>query len=387
MRHCRPSIGPYKILGVIRAERDAVILNGQYLDTGLNVMIRDFKVTGNKSDTERAKIVRELNILKGNQSNFTLRLFDVIEEPGHIFIFTERGSATLKARVDRYGPVKDEEAKRIISELVLLLEFLHHDLNICHKAIHADNIILDKYANVRIAGFGFSQQLLALNQTFTTAVAQLFETLPPEVVQRKPYTRAVDVWEMGCVIFYLVTGRYPFVDISWQSMLVKICTEEPVWPSGVDSSLVDLLKKMLQKNPADRIKSEELSGHPYFAGVDFTKLKCRSKGVDDARIDAYLGDRGVADLKDATARAIAKRELEIEDMKEVGNLTPPQDVYRPQLRKVVPEGLEGTMRILAKSVVTGRSRVVKQQSLHGLTDVVSDTVLDGLATRRYEQST
>lgn len=388
MRQYPCLIGPYRITGVLRLEPNARLFSGQYLDTNLGVAIRDVKVTGLKTDVGRARAVRELNILKSNPSNFTLRFYDVVEEAGHIYLCTERCNGTLKDHISRYGPLTGPDAKRLIAQLVAMLEFLHHDLKICHRDIRADHIVLDRYMNIRIAGFGVSQQLLALNQTFTSPFAALGETLAPEIVEQKPYTREVDVWAMGCVMFYLVTGRYPFIDIARQAMFAKIVLEEPTWPSDIDDDLIDLLKKMLTKNPGERIKSEDLKRHPYFADFDFSPLHSRSKDVDDARIDEFLRERGVGDPKDATVRAIARREIEIEDMRIVGSETVPKEIYRSIPRKKPSSVLpDQPMRIIAKSVVTGRSLITTQQPLRGLTDAASDTVFDGVPGRRYEQST
>ena len=391
MRQYRCIVGPYRVTGVQRTDASGTLLNGEYSDTGLKVAIREIKVKPSKLDATRSRIVRELNILKSSTANFTVRLFDVIEEPGRVFVVTERTSTSLKDRIERYGPVAGSEARRVIAQLVAMVDFLHSDLKVCHRHICPENIAFDRYNNVRVVGFASAQQLLTPNQTFPTLSWRAVETLAPEMARRKQYGKAVDIWALGCVVYYMLVGKYPFEDISVQGTLQKVVCDEPRFPDGMDDVVVDLLKKMLQKDPDARITSTNLMKHPYFAGFDFGALLKAGNFVEAERVDEFLARKGVEDRKDLTARAIANREIEIEDMREHGSTVPLQNEYKlhsvdKDQCKEAHELSTAPMMILAKSVMTRKGLIINQLARSGLTDAESDPVLDEVILKRYESS-
>ena len=389
MRQYRCIVGPYRVTGVCHPESTGALLTGEYLDTGLKVAIRDIRVKASKLDATRSRIVRELNIIKSSPSHFTLRLFDVIEEPGHIFLITERANGNLRERINRCGPLRGEEAKRVITQLVSMVDFLHRELKICHRNIRAETILFDRHNNIRITGFGLAQQLLTPNQTFTAVPESSPEGVAPEMAQRKPCTKEIDIWALGCVIYFLTVGRRPFQDIAVQNELQKIVFNEPVFPDDMDDLLLDLIQKMLQKDPERRIKSYDLLKHPYFCDFDFGKLS-KTASIEEKRVDEALSARGVSDLKDLTARAIATRELEIDDRQDVGSIMPVQDTSNvwnvaKEPRRESHEAMTTPMMILARSVMTRKGLVIRQLASTGLTDADSDRA-SGIKLKQCESS-
>lgn len=99
----------------------------------------------------------------------------------------------------------------------------------------------------------------------------------PEVIQGKPYTEASDIWSAGIFLYILVTGKLPFFDLNAHKLLQLISISEPKYPPTLPSNLVDLLQKILVKDPSKRITLKEIqesswltkSPHPEYSFKDF----------------------------------------------------------------------------------------------------------------------
>ena len=66
--------------------------------------------------------------------------------------------------------------------------------------------------------------------------------------------RLNDIWACGITLFYMATGKYPFVASEHSKLYRLIQTTEPEYPSEmIDTPLHDLIKKLLIKQPEDRI--------------------------------------------------------------------------------------------------------------------------------------
>ena len=100
-------------------------------------------------------------------------------------------------------------------------------------------------------------------------------TLPfvaPEVLQRKPYSYASDVWSYGCLIYGLLTGEHPLLTANvnsvdemkavFQKEGVKF--DQPVWKK-LSQECRDFVRRLLVKEPDNRLKMSDVLNHPWLA--------------------------------------------------------------------------------------------------------------------------
>ena len=369
-------VAGFTLAGVLMRYHGVTIYVGKHEKSGLEITVKDFNLAIYNDDTSRARLLRELSILKTDiKSPFVIRLFTTVEERGHIYFLCERvGNATLKYRIEKYGPLSLMEAKRLFAQLVVVVGALHTEMHVCHRNIKPENILLDKYNNIRIIEFGMCGQIISEDTVFASAGATDDYTAP-EIVRKMPYTKAVDVWSLGVLFYYLVVGRPPFEEISAQGLIHKILETQPMFPSQLDNRLVDLILKMLNKEPEYRITIDEIKSHPFFDGVDWQHLQSLHANTTDSQIDAFLASRGI-NQPDDLLRAIAKRALQVEEMKTEGNTeiesTP---IMFPKKRENVSLiDTKKQLRILAKSMRITKHVLIKQHGAH--TDVSSDIPLE-----------
>ena len=77
----------------------------------------------------------------------------------------------------------------------------------------------------------------------------------PEICQKLPYGKQVDIWSAGVIFYQLVFNNLPFIGRNEVSTIEKIINKELIVETNESTniSLIDLLAKMLDKNPDTRI--------------------------------------------------------------------------------------------------------------------------------------
>lgn len=85
------------------------------------------------------------------------------------------------------------------------------------------------------------------------------------------YSKAVDIWSLGCFLYTVLCGFPPFYDEDQVVLTQKIIKGDFVflepWWNEISAEAKDLIKRMLVVNPEDRITIEEIYQHPWLANV------------------------------------------------------------------------------------------------------------------------
>ena len=364
-------VAGFTLAGILARSKGVVTYLARHEKSDLEITVRDFSLAIHNDDASRARILRELTILKSDiRTPFIIRLFDTVEERGHVYFLCEKAThSTLKSCIERHGHLPISEVRRIFSQLVATVDVLHSQMRICHRNIEPENILLDRYNNIRLIDFGTYRQLISMDSVFTDCVG-VGEWPAPEIIRRMPYTKAVDLWSLGLVLYYMAVGRPPFQDIAGDAILRKIVAAQPVFPTDLDQCVVDLIQKLLDKEPECRITIEEVESHPFFEGIDWEELRVRP-AIADTDVERFLVDHGI-DQTDPLMRSIARHELEVAAMKKLGNTellaTRPPVVAKKRECAIVDTRRQ--MRLLAKSMHVTKRVLVNARG--ALTDVSSD---------------
>ena len=136
-----------------------------------------------------------------------------------------------------------------------------HAQGVIHRDIKPDNLLLSDDDVLKIVDFGVSEMFEKKGDMMTAKSAGSPAFLPPELCVARHGDvsgKAADIWSMGVTLYCLRYGRIPFERLNVLEMYEAIRTEQPVLPPGEGEEFVDLMHKVLEKDPRKRIKMEEL---------------------------------------------------------------------------------------------------------------------------------
>ena len=122
--------------------------------------------------------------------------------------------------------------------------------------------------DVKIIDFGLSK---AMEEPVARTFLGTRGYLAPEMLQRREYTKAVDTWALGVIVFVLLCGCLPFDDDSQtvpsdDLVRAKFQLRFPRWASNLSASAKDLLSKLLNTNSLQRYTAEQALEHPWVKG-------------------------------------------------------------------------------------------------------------------------
>lgn len=173
----------------------------------------------------------------------------------------------------------EERARFYIAELVLALEHLHK-YDIVYRDLKPENILLDATGHVALCDFGLSKADLP-NDQLTQTFCGTTEYLAPEILlDEHGYSKIVDFWSLGVLLFEMCCGWSPFYAEDTQQMYKNICFGKIRFPRGViGEDGKQFVKGLLNRNPKHRLGAQrdaaELKEHPFFKSIDWNALSLK----------------------------------------------------------------------------------------------------------------
>jgi serine/threonine protein kinase len=329
-------IGNYILLKQIGSGAFASVWMARHTIADLNVAIKAIDKKSIESQEAKTRFSREVSLLKKMSHPFIAEFFEWIEdETRHYLVIEFAENGNMLDFINGKGQLTESQARNYFSQLVSVLEYLHFEKMVAHRDLKAENILLDRYYNIRVIDFGLSNQFTQAEPELKTACGSPAYAAP-EMIKGQAYTRAADVWSAGILLFSMVAGCLPYEDDNIQRLLQKIVYTEIHYPGFMSPPLIDLLRKMLSKNPETRITLDRLKEHHWFSQTEYTALismqgteqSCSESAVDKEIVDQMTGlgidchplvqQLLVGDFTELTAMyKLLKKEKQTEKMKDL----------------------------------------------------------------------
>lgn len=122
---------------------------------------------------------------------------------------------------------------------------------------------------IKLADFGLSKVIWD-SQTMTPCGTVGYTA--PEIVKDERYSKSVDMWAMGCVLYTLLCGFPPFYDESIQVLTEKVARGQYTflspWWDDISKSAQDLISHLLTVDPEKRFTIKEFLAHPWIRGTN-----------------------------------------------------------------------------------------------------------------------
>ncbi|KAG1762313.1 kinase-like domain-containing protein [Suillus occidentalis] len=227
---------------------------------------------------EVAHTIGERKILQRSlESPFLVGLKFSFQTDTDLYLITDfKSGGELFWHLQKETRFSEERARFYIAELVLALEHLHR-YNIVYRDLKPENILLDATGHVALCDFGLSKADLRSDE-LTTTFCGTTEYLAPEVLlDEHGYSKLVDFWSLGVLLFEMCCGWSPFYAEDTQQMYKNICFGKIRFPRNVISEDGKMfVKGLLNRNPKHRLGAQrdaaELKEHPFFSCIDWKAL-------------------------------------------------------------------------------------------------------------------
>ncbi|RAK74769.1 serine/threonine-protein kinase [Aspergillus fijiensis CBS 313.89] len=204
---------------------------------------------------------REVVIMKLIEHPNVISLYDVWENRGELYLVLEYvEGGELFEYVRKHGPLPEEEAVRLFRQIIAGLGYCHR-FNICHRDLKPENILLDSWHNVKLADFGMAA-LQPMNQWLNTSCGSPHYAAPEIIYGRRYRGDMADIWSCGIILYALLTGFLPFDGGDLPSTLRLVKRAEFEIPPEVSLEATDLIRRILQKRPEERINMQGIWAHP-----------------------------------------------------------------------------------------------------------------------------
>uniref|UniRef100_A0A8C1UXK4 protein kinase C n=1 Tax=Cyprinus carpio TaxID=7962 RepID=A0A8C1UXK4_CYPCA len=206
---------------------------------------------------------------------FLVNLYGCFQTLDHVcFVMEYSPGGDLMTHI--HNSIFSERQARFYSACVLLgLEFLHQN-RIVYRDLKLDNLLMDSDGFVRIADFGLCKEGMGHGDR-TSTFCGTPEFLAPEVLTDSMYTRAVDWWGLGVLIYEMLVGESPFPGDDEEEVFDSIVNDEVRYPRFMSPESVSIIQKLLQKNPEKRLgageqDANEVKRHRFFQGIEWEAL-------------------------------------------------------------------------------------------------------------------
>ena len=236
---------------------------------------------------DHSNIIKLLNVMRADNKMDLYLVFEIMETDLY---------ATIRANI-----LQDVHKQFITYQILRSVRYLHA-VQIIHRDLKPANILLNTDCHAKLADFGLARSLVTLSQeqekrpVLTDYIATRWYR-PPEIVMTSTYyTKAIDMWAVGCILGEMLTGSPLLPGTSTMNQMERIVAAiglpsasdiesmrtpfagdlidalKEVRPNPLRSSLaafprdaVDLICKLLVFNPEHRLTAAEAMRHPYVA--------------------------------------------------------------------------------------------------------------------------
>lgn len=172
--------------------------------------------------------------------------------------------------------LSEKQIRFFVVEIIAAIEYLHQS-DIAYRDLKLENILLTKEGHVKICDFGLAKENMQLGSVAHTYCGTL-DTVAPEVLEGDGYTRAIDFWSLGIVLYEMLHKRPPFVGSSPKNLVEVIRKTKVVVKADVSVEAKDFLSRLLFKDIHQRLGYgsngfHNIKSHPWFNDIDWDQAK------------------------------------------------------------------------------------------------------------------
>lgn len=272
------------------------MFKGRNRQTGEYVALKEIHLDSEEGTPSTA--IREISLMKELKHENIVALHDVIHTENKLMLVFEFMDGDLKKFMDTKGDrgaLPPATIKSFMYQLLKGIEFCHSN-RVLHRDLKPQNLLINGKGQLKLGDFGLARAFGIPVNTFSNEVVTLWYRAPDVLLGSRTYNTSIDIWSAGCIMAEMYTGRPLFPGTTNDDQLVRIfrimgTPSERTWPGisqlpeykqnfqnyatqdlrqilpQIDQAGIDLLQRMLQLQPENRISAADALRHPWFNDI------------------------------------------------------------------------------------------------------------------------
>ncbi|GAN10165.1 CAMK/CAMK1 protein kinase [Mucor ambiguus] len=276
----------YKTGRVLGNGTYATVKEAMRIDTGKYYAC---KIINKKLMEGREHMIRnEINILKrisqGNKN--ILSLVDYFETVNNLYLVTDLASGgELFDRICEKGSYFEKDAAKIVQTICSAVAYLH-DNGIVHRDLKPENLLFrerDEDSDLLIADFGLSRIIDTDKFHTLKTTCGTPGYMAPEIFKKTGHGKPVDLWAIGVITYFLLSGYTPFegsnnVEEMQAIMNADYNYDDPCW-ENISQAAKNFIDRCLTINADERITAHQALEHEWLLTIS-DESKSTEEGGD-----------------------------------------------------------------------------------------------------------
>ncbi|KAG2732386.1 hypothetical protein G9P44_004803 [Scheffersomyces stipitis] len=295
-----PNLDNYEVLENIGEGAFSVVYKARHKVTNKLVAIkilRKFQM----DQAQKSAVLKEVTIMRQLDHPNIVRFIEFIDSDLYYYIVQELApGGEIFTAIVKYTYFSEDLARHVIRQVAEAIQYLHDEVGIVHRDIKPENLLyvpidtkpsvnpvaklrksddpnakLDEgefvpgvggggIGVVKLADFGLSKQIWEHN---TKTPCGTVGYTAPEIVRDERYSREVDMWAIGCVLYTLLCGFPPFYDESIDTLTEKVAKGEYTflspWWDEISDGAKHCVSKLLTVDPSKRYAIADFLNDPW----------------------------------------------------------------------------------------------------------------------------
>lgn len=273
LHECKLTMDNFKIISTLGKGYYGKVMLVEHKDTKALFALKSVHKSRLLKESKVQTVFSERNILIMSNHPFIVGIKFAFQNEKKIYLGLEYVSGgELFSLIERGVGVPWKKVSFYVAEVALALDYLH-SIGIVYRDLKLENVLLCEDGHIKLTDFGLSKCLGdEADDPTTSTFCGTSEYLAPEVVKNMQYGFEIDWWALGVFTYEFIFTVTPFYSKNTKTVYQNILTGQPKFPHGTNPVVIDFIKKMLTKDPAQRPTLNDIKSHPFFQGIDFDDL-------------------------------------------------------------------------------------------------------------------
>eukprot|EP00127_Corallochytrium_limacisporum_P005692 Clim_evm71s210 gene=Clim_evmTU71s210 len=265
----------FKVVG--RGSFGKVLLaNWKERDATVAIKVLNKEVLCLEEDVEVA-INERTALIETRGSPFIVHCHAMMQTRERLFFVLEFiGGGDLMFHMLQDGVFTEDRARFYAAEIVLAFEWLHGK-GIIYRDLKLDNVMLSETGHIKLADMGMCKDGLIGLKT-TTTFCGTPDYIAPEILRDMPYSRSVDWWALGVLLYEMVCGQPPFDGDNEDELFDSILHEDIAFPDDLDRACLLAVRGFLTRPVSrrlgcGRLGMRDVQRHPFFKSIDWEAMQ------------------------------------------------------------------------------------------------------------------